>query len=173
MSDLQFFSSAALTVVLGIAGVAKLRAPGRFRSALQSYRLVPAPMVTPLVYVVPALELSLAALGWVPALQPRVAIVVTVLFGAFTLLLLASLLGNDDADCGCFGTAAPEKVSWFSIVRNGALIAISGAPVAITGPSIGARAPAALAGIGVGLLILVLDQALTLLARPAGARSRS
>ena len=41
-----------------------------------------------------------------------------IMFVTFTLLLVRSLLAGEEADCGCFGSAAPEKVSWFSIVRN-------------------------------------------------------
>lgn len=166
MSDLQYFSAGALTLVLLVAGVAKLRSPQRFRGALDSYGLIPDALVTPLVYAVPVVELASAALQWVPALQPQVSIGIAAMFVAFTLLLLGSLLRHEDADCGCFGTASPEKVSWFSIARNGALIALAVAGVPGAGGDGGARVPATLAGMGAGLLVLVLDQALTMLSRP-------
>ena len=170
MTDLQLFSAGALTLVLGIAGVAKLRAPERFRRALDSYGVIPSAAVGPLVYAVPALELTTAALQWFSRLQPGVSIAITSMFVAFTMLLLRSLLSGREADCGCFGSAAPERVSWFSIARNVALIAVTLAGLLGAGGPSGAGLPAALSGVGTGLLIVVLDQTLTLLSRPAPAR---
>ncbi len=170
MSDLQHFSASALTIVLIVAGTAKLRSPQRFRRALQTYRAVPARLVTLLVYAVPALELSAAGLQWVPPLQPFVSLAISAMFVAFTLLLLDAVLRREEVDCGCFGTAVPEKVSWFSIARNAALISLSLAAVLGEGEQAVARVPAALAGIGAGILILVLDQALTMFLGPPGPR---
>lgn len=170
MTDLQLFSAGALSLVLGIAGIAKLRAPERFRDALRSYKVIPAAAIGPLAYAVPAIELAAATLQWIRPLQPAIAIAITAIFVAFTLLLLRSLLSGAEADCGCFGSAAPEKVSWFSIVRNAALIGLALAGVFGGDAPSEAGLPAVLSGLGAGLLIVVLDQTLTLLSRSPAAR---
>lgn len=170
MTDLQLFSAGALTVVLGIAGIAKLRAPERFRQALRSYDVIPPAAIGTLVYAVPAVELAAAALQWIRPLQPAISVAIAAIFVAFTLLLLRSLLTGGQADCGCFGSAAPEKVSWFSIARNAALITVALAGVYAGDAPSDAGLPAVLSGLGAGLLIVVLDQTLTLLSRPPAAR---
>lgn len=165
MSDLAIFSATALSLILVTAAGGKLGAPDRFRRALTTYRVIPKTAIGFLVVAVPVTELTLAALQWVRALQPTIGIAITGMFLAFTLLLLRSLLTGEEADCGCFGSPTPEKVSWFSIVRNVILmgLAVAGA-FAEGGPAGSALAPA-LAGAGAGLLILVLDQALTVFSR--------
>lgn len=170
MSDVQVFSASALSLVLVVAGGAKLRSPERFRGALETYGLIPPRPIPVLVVAVPVLELSSAALQWVPALQPAISIGIVAMFAGFTVLLLASLMRHEDADCGCFGTATPEKVSWFSIVRNCTLIVLSLVTVLGGDAPRGNPLPAALAGIGAGLLILLLDQGLTMLLGPQSPR---
>ena len=172
MSDGAYFSATALTIVLLASGWAKLRAPARFRHSLSTFKLIPEGAAAASVVVVPVLELGLAALQWVPALQPAVNIAMAVVLAAFTVLLLQSLITGEEADCGCFGSSAPEKVSWFSVVRNIVLIAlVVMGLVAGDGASRGVL-PATLAGLGCGLLVLVLDQGISLFTKtPASTRS--
>lgn len=165
MSDLAIFSATALSLVLVTAAGGKLGAPDRFRRALATYRVIPKATIGALVVAVPVTELALAALQWVRPLQPIVGLAITAMFVAFTLLLLRSLVTGEEADCGCFGSAAPEKVSWFSIVRNALLIGLALAGAFADGPSAASPLAPALAGAGAGLLILVLDQALTVFSR--------
>lgn len=165
MPDGALFSATALTVVLVVSAWAKLRAPADFRRALSTFHLIPRRAVPLLLVVVPVTEVSLAALQWVRPLQPGIGIALTTLLTGFTVLLLASLLSGERADCGCFGGGAPTRVSWFSIVRN--LVLIGFAVMGVTagdGASRGAL-PAVLAGVGAGLLILVLDQGISLLTK--------
>lgn len=172
MSDGAYFSATALTIVLVASGWAKLRAPLRFRHSLSTFKVIPTGAAPALVVLVPLVELALAALQWVPSLQPGVNAVMVTMLVAFTALLLQSLLSGEQADCGCFGSSAPERVSWFSIVRNLVLIglAVMGL-VAGDGVSRGAL-PAAMAGLGCGVLILVLDQGISLLAKTSAASDR-
>ena len=162
MTDGAVFSASALTVVLVVSAWGKARSPDNFRRALTSFRLIPARSIPLLVVGVPVAELSLAAAQWVPALQPVAGISLIALLGAFTVLLAASLLSGEQADCGCFGGAAPTRVSWFSIVRNLALIAFAVMGLAAGDGVSRGTLPAALAGVGAGLLVLVLDHGVSL-----------
>ena len=165
MTDLQVFSATAMSVVLATAAWGKLRSPARFRRALASYRVIPKGLIPALVVAVPVAEIAFGVLQWFDGLQPLVGVAMALMFVAFTLLLLRSLIAGEEADCGCFGSAAPEKVSWFSIVRNVVLIAISvlGA-TAIQGES-SAPVAAGLTGVGAGLIILVADQGFALFSK--------
>lgn len=169
MTDLQVFSATAMTVVLFAAAWAKLRAPHRFERALRSYEVIPQRALPILVVAVPVTELVFATLQWVDPLQPIVGIGLALMLVAFTVLLLRSLAAGKDADCGCFGSAVPEKVSWFSILRNIVLIglALVGALAAGASPGGGAAA-AGLTGLGVGVVILVADQGVVLITGRGG-----
>jgi hypothetical protein len=173
MSDGAVFAAAALSVVLVVSGLSKLRNPGRFRRALRTYRAIPPAAVPSLVLAVPMLELSLALAQWVPPLARPAGVGLCAMFGLFTLLLLHSILTGQESDCGCFGSAAREPVSWFSIARNGVLIGLV-VMGSVAGDGAGrGTLPAALAGIGAGVLILLLDQAQTMLSSDrVGTRGR-
>lgn len=162
MTDGAIFSAAALTVVLVVSAWGKLRAPSNFRRALGTFLVIPKGAVPALLVAVPLAELALASLQWFRPLQPAVGIAMTGMFVAFTALLLRSLLTGEEADCGCFGSAAPEKVSWFSIVRNVVLIALAVMGIMAGDGAARGPLPAALSGVGAGLLILLLDQGISL-----------
>jgi hypothetical protein len=165
MTDGAIFAASALSLILAVSAWGKLRAPANFRRALGTFKIIPKGAVPLLLVGVPITELSLASLQWVPGLRPAVGIAMIVMFVSFTLLLLRSLLKGEEADCGCFGSAAPEKVSWFSIVRN--LVLIGFAVMGLMAGDGAARGtlPAALSGVGAGVLVLVLDQGLALFSR--------
>jgi len=165
VSDLQVFSATAMTVVLFAAAWGKLRAPANFRRALGTYKVIPKQVIPVLVVAVPVVEVGLGSLQWVASLQPEVGIAIVSMFVAFTMLLLRSVLKGEEADCGCFGSAAPEKVSWFSIVRNLALIALALSGALADGGDATAATAAGLTGVGVGLLILVSDQGYALFSK--------
>lgn len=164
MADLQVFSATAMTVVLFAAAWAKLRAPDRFERALRSYEVIPQRAIPILVVAVPAAELVFGTLQWIVLLQPMIGIAMAAMLVVFTALLLRTLMTGRQADCGCFGSALPEKVSWFSILRNVVLIglALVGA-LAATGAAGGGTAAAGLTGLGVGVIILVADQGVVLI----------
>lgn len=165
MTDLQVFSATAMSVVLGVAAWGKLRAPANFRRALASYKVIPKSLFPALVVAVPLAEVAFGTLQWVEGLQPLVGIGMALMFVAFTLLLLRSLLAGEDADCGCFGSAAPEKVSWFSIVRNVVLIGFALVGAFATEGSSEAAFAAGLTGVGAGLILLIADQGFALFSK--------
>lgn len=162
VTDGAYFSATALTLVLLVSSWRKLRAPWIFRRALGTFRMIPHAAVPALVVAVPSAELLLAALQWVRPLQPAVGVALAGMLTAFTALLLHSLATGEEADCGCFGSAAPEKVSWLSVMRNIALIAIAVMGIVAGDGASRGTLPAVLAGAGAGMLLLLLDQGVSL-----------
>lgn len=89
-------------LLLTLSSLPKIGDPHSFLLALRGYRVFPEAWLPALVHLAPALELvvggallfrcSRAAHGWA-----------TLLFGAFSGLLLWSRLHGFDLHCGCFG----------------------------------------------------------------------
>lgn len=162
MTDGAIFSATALTLILVVSAWGKLRSPANFERALGTFRVIPKRATPTLLLGVPLVELSLAALQWIGPARPAVGVALVAMLGAFTALLLRSLLVGEEADCGCFGSAAPEKVSWFSVARNLVLIALAVMGIVAGDGASRGTLPAVLSGVGAGLLILVLDQGISL-----------
>ena len=165
MTDLQVFSATTMSVVLGVAAWGKLRAPANFKRALASYKIIPTGLFPALVVGVPLAEVAFGTLQWVGGLQPLVGIGMALMFVAFTLLLIRSLLAGEEADCGCFGSSAPEKVSWFSILRNVVLIGLALVGAFATEGNSEAPVAAGLTGVGAGLIVLIADQGFALFSK--------
>src|SRR5688572_20625805 len=98
MSELQIFSATALTVVLAVASWGKFRDPARFWRALGTYGVIPKGVVPALVVGVPAAEAGLGVLQWVEPVRSFASTAIAIMFVAFTLLLLRSLLKGEEAD---------------------------------------------------------------------------
>jgi hypothetical protein len=66
--------------------------------------------------------------------------------------------------CGCFGSSTNDRVSWVSVVRNAVLIALALTAAVPETEGFG-PASAFLAGVGIGVLVLVVDLGAAVLAR--------
>lgn len=115
--------SIAALVVFGViawAGVAKLTRPVATQASFRELRLpIPRLMAT----AVPASEVAVGALCLMrPQLGCAAAAVLLLLF---TALLAFHLRRGSHVSCGCFGSADPSPVTWVTLVRNGALVAVA------------------------------------------------
>ncbi len=159
-----------LAVVLGAAGVAKLRDRGGTAEALAAFG-APRRSVAALAVALPIAELVTAA-----ALVPRraawgAALAALALLATFTAAVARALARGQRPDCRCFGQLEPSPIGASTLVRNGALLAlaafVAGAGRGDPGPSALAwllalpppdRALAAIALLGVALLTVVAMQ---------------
>jgi Methylamine utilisation protein MauE len=73
----------------------------------------------------PVLECA-AALGLLLSpLRAPAALVLIALLGLFTGAIVINLVrGRTDIDCGCFGPALRQRLSWWLLPRNGALFGL-------------------------------------------------
>jgi hypothetical protein len=104
-----------------------------FVGVVRNYRLLPTAAVRPFAYLVPPIELVLAA-----ALLLRPAASSAPLAAALLLTLFAAAMainvrrGRSDIDCGCFAGVLRQKLSWALVARNlvlaAGLLAIALAP---------------------------------------------
>jgi putative oxidoreductase len=120
------WTTLVLRVVLGgifvYAAWAKLRLPWQlFAMSIDSYQLLPTPLVELLARTLPWFELILGFVliaGW--WLRVSSAIVSALLLVFFTLIVRAAIKGQE-ISCGCFGPG--ETISWKTMLRDGSMLA--------------------------------------------------
>jgi len=121
---LMLLGRVGLGAVFLYAAYTKLRVPWAiFAMSINSYQILPEPLVIFIARVLPWLELVLGALlivGW----QLRYVATATsaLLLGFFVIMLRAYFKGLG-IDCGCFGVG--EALSAQTLARDGILVAVS------------------------------------------------
>jgi peroxiredoxin len=119
-----------LALVFGVAGVAKMADSSGSRRAIIGFG-VPEKFASPFAWILAVTEILIAA-----SLAP----VSTAWLGSIAalgllLIFAAGIAGNlargKSPDCHCFGQLHSEPVSWVTLVRNVALIAVAAVVVAL------------------------------------------
>jgi uncharacterized membrane protein len=125
--------SAALAAVFGASAIFKLIDLGEFRAAVENYRALPEWLAGAATIAIPVAEI----LGAVGLLDSRTrfasAVELVLMLALFTAAIVVNLMrGRLYIDCGCFGPALRQPLSWWLPARNLALmglVAISALPV--------------------------------------------
>lgn len=116
----------ALALLFLSAAVAKFRHLSYFRATLLSYDLLPVPAVRPAAFMLPAVELLIAAGMLAGVGTPRVMLAAAAMLALYTLAIAINIgRGRRDIDCGCSGPAQRQSLSGWLLVRNIALIAVA------------------------------------------------
>jgi uncharacterized membrane protein YphA (DoxX/SURF4 family) len=114
----------ALGVIFLYAAYTKLRLPWAiFAMSINSYQVLPEPLVIFIARVLPWLELALGVLliaGW--KLRYVAAATSALLLGFFVLMVRSYFKGLG-IDCGCFGVG--EALSVGTLTRDGVLVILS------------------------------------------------
>lgn len=111
--------SAGLALLLGAAGVHKLRDTLGFMAVLQSYELLPHGLLRPVTLLLPWLEIVAAAGLLLAFRQPVVVLLAAALLLTYGAAMALSLFqGRRIADCGCQAGAQRQAVSWPLVWRN-------------------------------------------------------
>lgn len=123
-----------LAGVLGVSGVAKLRAPLAVEDAFVALRVPSQVPRRPAARALPWLELALAALLLVsPAgLLVAVGVAVVVLMAAYTAMVARALGFDSPVDCACFGSLGQHRVDGRTVARNVVLLVLSVAATLIS-----------------------------------------
>lgn len=118
MEGLAYTAALALALVMGVAGVAKLRRRSLTERAFRSQGLAwPRALAT----AVPVTEVLLAAgLVVVPSWAGMATLAV---LAGFTTYVVRSIRRGDRLGCGCFGATRAVSVGPNEVVRNGVLMA--------------------------------------------------
>ena len=117
-----------LRILLGLiflyAAWMKLREPwALFAMAIDSYQVLPAWAVELAARSLPWFELLLGVLLIAGVWRGVSAVAASLLLAVFFGLMVRAMAKGMQIDCGCFGPG--ERLSWMTLVRDGALLASS------------------------------------------------
>lgn len=124
MEILLLIARLILTIVFGVAGVAKLFDRFGSEKAIVNFGL-PQNLAKPLAVLLPLAEIATAffllplATAWLGA------IAATVLLLAFVVGIIYNLLRGNAPDCHCFGQIHSESIGWSVLIRNLVLTAVA------------------------------------------------
>lgn len=128
----------ALSLILAIAGIAKLADLAGSRKAVREFG-IPERFAPALGILLPIAELLLAV-AIIPGASARwAALVAAGLFVVFTGVISANLLRGNQPDCHCFGQLHSSPAGWPTVVRNVALALGAGLVAWQGGQSLPAR----------------------------------
>jgi putative oxidoreductase len=116
----------AIAVLFLFAAISKLIDPSSFAQQIANYQLTPWLASAMFSVFLPALELcvgiSLLLGRWESGALVWVAILLTIFSGA----LLSAIVRGLSIDCGCFGRSIENTGTLWPLIRNVALLAITG-----------------------------------------------
>ena len=126
----SWMAAVAASLIFAASAIMKLRNLDLFESAVVNYRLLPRFVAWPFARLIPLAELAGAiALLW-PASRAAGAALILALLAIFTLGIAINLVrGRYDVDCGCFGPALRQTLTWWLVARNGALGGLAAIPI--------------------------------------------
>ena len=123
--------SIALTLVFGASAAIKFADFDEFRAAVANYRIVPETLETPAALLVPVAEITGAVGILIPRTHRDAAAILLLLLAVFTAAIVINLMrGRLHVDCGCFGPALRQPLSWWLPARNVILMALATIAVA-------------------------------------------
>jgi uncharacterized membrane protein len=124
--------SAALAAVFGASAIFKLIDLGEFRAAVENYRILAESFEGAAAIAIPLAEIAGAAGLLIPRTHLASAVLLTLMLALFTTAIVVNLVrGRLYIDCGCFGPALRQPLSWWLPARNIALtglIAVAALP---------------------------------------------
>ena len=116
----------AIAALFLFAAITKLVDPSSFAQQIANYQLTPWPATAVLSVFLPALELcvgiSLLLGRWESGALVWVAILLTIFSGA----LLSAIVRGLSIDCGCFGRSIENTGTLWPLIRNLALLVVTG-----------------------------------------------
>jgi peroxiredoxin/uncharacterized membrane protein YphA (DoxX/SURF4 family) len=165
MSTVLNLSALLLSIVFGVAGVAKILDLRGTRAALINFG-VPIAFVDTFNVVLPLLEISISlGLLW-PVTVWWSALVALTLLTIFIVAITASLRRGETHDCHCFGQLYSRPLGWPTLVRNLAFATLAG--VVLWQRSVGhvvGSVPASLLVAETGAVVMVVGISVLLIKR--------
>ncbi len=125
MEFVALIARLALVVTFVISAVAKIRDADGARQAVRDFG-VPAGVAPLVATSLAPLELASAALLLTTDLGVTAgALLALGLLAAFTAGIVTNLLRGNRVDCHCFGAMSSKPLSWWSVVRNSAMMLLA------------------------------------------------
>src|SRR3954447_8103568 len=128
----QWLATAARLVLGGVfvvAGALKVRDPAAAVRAVRAYQLVPEPLVPPVAFGLPVIEIAVGLALLLGVFVRTAAIAVAVLLAVFLVGVGSAWARGLRIDCGCFsagGQVAAEQTAYpLEVLRDGALLVVA------------------------------------------------
>lgn len=122
---MMFLVSVYLSLVLGVAGLAKVVDRDAFVEALREQQMLP-PRLIALVSILLPLVQIIAAFALISGiLRIITASVATCLFALFLVFETIVMLHGHSVDCGCYSSAHPQKIDKYSLSSTVIIAAIA------------------------------------------------
>lgn len=138
-----------LAAVFATAAITKLTGLEEFYGVVRNFRLLPDTLSRAVAFVLPPVELAIAAGLLVTPLALPAAAAAAVLLAVFGAAIAINVLrGRTQIDCGCFRDGMKQRISWAVVGRNVVLTALALGVVAL----LPAARPAGLVDIATGII---------------------
>lgn len=106
--------------------IEKVKSFGTHRAIVKDYEILPDQLITPFSKFELALQLLTSMLLYLGIWLPFAAVLAASLLGTYSIAIAINLLrGRNEVSCGCGGFAGNHQLSWWLVVRNITLIAIT------------------------------------------------
>lgn len=167
-----WIAALSLAIIFVASAALKLADLGQFRGAVVNYRILPEAIAGAVAPMIPVAELAGAVGILLPETHAMAAALMVAMLIAFTAAIAANLIrGRRHVDCGCFGAALRQELSWWLVARNAALAIL--AIVAADGGDgrVLARFDIVTIGFGAASIVLLYSAANYLLANAPAMRA--
>jgi uncharacterized membrane protein YphA (DoxX/SURF4 family) len=108
------------------AAISKLLDPSSFAQQIANYQLTPWPATAALAVFLPALELCVGICLLVGRWESGALIWLATLLTIFSGALLSAIVRGLSIDCGCFGRSVENTGTLWPLIRNLALLGVTG-----------------------------------------------
>jgi len=117
--------SICMCLLFGVAAIHKLKAPAKFRAAMDNYQLLPQGLSGLMSMLLITMELGAAAAVLVPVTRATGLGVMAILLIVYTAGIGINLYrGRREIDCGCSGPASRHELSGWLVLRNLVLLGL-------------------------------------------------
>ncbi|HLK86313.1 MAG TPA: MauE/DoxX family redox-associated membrane protein [Candidatus Binataceae bacterium] len=167
-----WMAAGAAAAIFAASGGLKFYDLETFRGAVLNYRLLPEPLATPFAWTAPVIECA-AALGLLlTPIRGSAALALIAMLTVFSGAIAINLArGRTDIDCGCFGPALRQRLSWWLLLRNAALFVLLAIALLPMGPRTMGLLDLATAIMAAATVIVLYTAANYLIANAPGLRA--
>jgi putative oxidoreductase len=123
----DWFLILIIAAVFGYAGVVKLQGVADFSHVIARFDVLPSALINPAALILSTVEILLAGVLLVPALQRPALLGVLFCSAMFCIVLISAIIRGIPVSCGCFSlTEKPSlHAAWWALGRDVILLGVS------------------------------------------------
>lgn len=116
-----------IAAVFGYAGIVKLIGVADFSHVIARFELLPNDLINSVALILPTVEILLAVVLLIPALQRPALLGVLLCCAMFGMVLISAIIRGIPVSCGCFALAEKPShhAAWWALGRDAILLGFS------------------------------------------------